>query len=40
VRTEAIADPEPAAAKRAFEAIMGLRKIDFSAIKQARRGEA
>jgi 2-polyprenyl-6-hydroxyphenyl methylase/3-demethylubiquinone-9 3-methyltransferase len=34
----AIADPDPAAAKRAFEAMMGMRKIDIAAIETARRG--
>src|SRR5690606_17142628 len=36
--TEAIADPDPAAAKRAFDAMMGMRKIDIAAIEAARRG--
>ncbi|MFT3763364.1 MAG: VOC family protein [Pseudoxanthomonas sp.] len=36
--TEAIADPDPAAAKRAFEAMMRMRKIDIAAIEAARRG--
>ena len=36
--TEAIADPDPAAAKRAFEAMMGMKKIDIAAIEKARRG--
>ncbi|MDB5797294.1 MAG: hypothetical protein JWP36_1196 [Paucimonas sp.] len=35
---EAIADPDPAAAKRAFEAMMGMKKIDIAAIEAARRG--
>ncbi len=34
----AIADPDPAAAKRAFEAMMQMRKIDIAAIETARRG--
>ena len=34
----AIADPDPAVAKRAFEAMMGMRKIDIAAIEAARRG--
>jgi predicted 3-demethylubiquinone-9 3-methyltransferase (glyoxalase superfamily) len=34
----AISDPDPAAAKRAFEAMMGMRKIDIAAIEAARRG--
>ncbi len=36
--TEAITDPNPAAAKRAFEAMMGMQKIDIAAIEAARRG--
>jgi 2-polyprenyl-6-hydroxyphenyl methylase/3-demethylubiquinone-9 3-methyltransferase len=36
--TEAITDPDPAAAKRAFEAMMGMRKIDVATIEKARRG--
>jgi predicted 3-demethylubiquinone-9 3-methyltransferase (glyoxalase superfamily) len=36
--TEAIADPDPAAAKRAFEAMMTMTKIDIAAIEAARRG--
>jgi predicted 3-demethylubiquinone-9 3-methyltransferase (glyoxalase superfamily) len=38
VLMEAIADPDPAAAKRAFDAMMGMRKIDIAAIEAARRG--
>jgi predicted 3-demethylubiquinone-9 3-methyltransferase (glyoxalase superfamily) len=38
VLTEAIADPDPAVAKRAFEAMMTMRKIDVAAIEAARRG--
>ena len=34
----AIADPDQAAAKRAFEAMMQMRKIDIAAIEAARRG--
>jgi predicted 3-demethylubiquinone-9 3-methyltransferase (glyoxalase superfamily) len=34
----AITDPDPAVAKRAFEAMMGMRKIDIAAIEAARRG--
>lgn len=37
---EAIADPDPAAAKRAFDAMMTMGKIDIAAIEAARRGEA
>ena len=35
--TAAIADPNPAAAKRAFDAMMTMRKIDIAAIEAARR---
>jgi 2-polyprenyl-6-hydroxyphenyl methylase/3-demethylubiquinone-9 3-methyltransferase len=35
----ALADPDPAAAKRAFEAMMTMRKIDIAAIEAARRGD-
>ena len=35
---KAITDPDPAAAKRAFDAIMQMRKIDLAAIEAARRG--
>ncbi|QDF96532.1 hypothetical protein CJ010_08290 [Azoarcus sp. DD4] len=38
VLTDAIADPDPAAAKRAFEAMMEMGKIDVAAIEAARRG--
>jgi 2-polyprenyl-6-hydroxyphenyl methylase/3-demethylubiquinone-9 3-methyltransferase len=34
----AIADPDPAAAKRAFEAMMEMRKIDIGLIEAALRG--
>ena len=37
VLTEAIADPDPAVARRAFEAMMTMRKIDVAAIEAARR---
>ena len=36
--TEAINDPDRAAAKRAFDAMMDMRKIDIAAIEAARRG--
>ena len=35
---EAIVDPDPAAARRAFEAMMTMRRIDIAAIEAARRG--
>ena len=35
---DAITDPDPAAARRAFEAMMGMAKIDIAAIEAARRG--
>ncbi len=35
---KAISDPDPAAAKRAFEAMMHMRKIDIAAIEAARAG--
>lgn len=38
VLMEAIAAPDPAAAKRAFEAMMTMRKIDIAAIEAAWRG--
>jgi 2-polyprenyl-6-hydroxyphenyl methylase/3-demethylubiquinone-9 3-methyltransferase len=38
VLIEAIADPDPAAAKRAFEAMMEMTKIDIAKIEAARRG--
>ncbi len=38
VLMEAIADPDRAAAKRAFDAMMTMRKIDIAAIERARRG--
>jgi predicted 3-demethylubiquinone-9 3-methyltransferase (glyoxalase superfamily) len=36
--TEAISDSDPAAAKRAFDAMMTMQKIDISTIVAARRG--
>ena len=35
---QAITDPDPAAAKRAFDAMMEMKKIDIAAIEAARRG--
>ena len=34
----AIADPDPAAAKRAFDAMMAMKKINIAEIETARRG--
>jgi 2-polyprenyl-6-hydroxyphenyl methylase/3-demethylubiquinone-9 3-methyltransferase len=39
VLLEALADPDRAAAKRAFEAMMPMKKIDIATIEAARRGE-
>ena len=36
--TQAISDPDPAAAKRAFDAMMQMNKIDIAAIEAARGG--
>jgi predicted 3-demethylubiquinone-9 3-methyltransferase (glyoxalase superfamily) len=36
--TEAVTSADPAVAKRAFTAMMGMRKIDIAAIEAARRG--
>ena len=38
VLSEAIADPDPAAAKRAFDAMMEMGKIDIARIAAARKG--
>jgi len=38
VLIEAIANPDPAAAKRAFDAMMTMRKIDVAKIEAALRG--
>ncbi|HEX5961900.1 MAG TPA: VOC family protein [Rhodanobacteraceae bacterium] len=35
---DAISDPDPAAAKRSFDAMMTMTKIDIAAIEAARRG--
>ena len=37
--TKAIADPDPAVAKRAFDAMMEMGKIDIAKIEAARRGK-
>ena len=36
--TAAVTDPDPAAAKRAFDAMMTMTKIDIAAIEAVRRG--
>ena len=36
--TDGIADPDPAVAKRVFDAMMTMKKIDVAAIEAARRG--
>jgi len=36
--SEALSDPDPAVGRRAFEAMMTMRKIDVAAIEAARRG--
>jgi predicted 3-demethylubiquinone-9 3-methyltransferase (glyoxalase superfamily) len=36
--TEGYTDPDPAAAKRVFETMMTMKKIDVAAIEAARRG--
>lgn len=36
--TKAISNPDPAAAKRAFDAMMKMKKIDIAAIEAALRG--
>jgi predicted 3-demethylubiquinone-9 3-methyltransferase (glyoxalase superfamily) len=38
VLTEAVTDPDPAVAKRAFDVMMTMKKIDVAAIEAARRG--
>ncbi|KQZ34677.1 VOC family protein [Duganella sp. Root1480D1] len=40
VLMEAISDPDPKAAKRAFDAMMDMKKIDIAKIEKARRGPA
>jgi len=36
--TKAVTDPDPAVAKRAFDAMMQMKNIDIAAIEAARRG--
>ena len=36
--SDGMADPDPAAAKRVFDAMMTMRKIDVATIERARRG--
>lgn len=36
--TRGVTDPDPAVAKRVFDAMMQMRKIDIAAIEAARRG--
>jgi len=36
--TEGMTDPDPASAKRVFDAMMQMRKIDIATIEAARRG--
>jgi len=38
ILTDSLADPDRAAAKRVFEAMMTMRKIDIAAIEAARAG--
>ncbi|MDP2015653.1 MAG: VOC family protein, partial [Hydrogenophaga sp.] len=38
--TAAMVDPDRAAAKRAFDAMMTMKKIDIAAIEAARRGQS
>ena len=38
VLTEGVTDPDPAVAKRVFDAMMTMKKIDVAAIEAARRG--
>ena len=38
VLSDAITDPDPAVAQRAFNAMMTMRKIDVAAIEKARKG--
>ena len=36
--SDGVTDPDPAVARRVFEAMMGMRKIDIAAILAARKG--
>jgi 2-polyprenyl-6-hydroxyphenyl methylase/3-demethylubiquinone-9 3-methyltransferase len=38
VLTKAVDDPDPAVAKRVFDAMMTMKKIDVATIEKARRG--
>ena len=38
VLSEGVTDPDPAVAKRVFDAMMTMKKIDVAAIESARRG--
>ena len=38
--TQAMADPDPAAARRAMEAMFTMKKIDIAAIEAARKGKS
>ncbi|HLA94817.1 MAG TPA: VOC family protein, partial [Pyrinomonadaceae bacterium] len=38
VLSEGVTDPNPAVAKRVFDAMMTMKKIDIAAIEAARRG--
>ncbi len=39
VLTDAMADPDPVVAKRTFEAMMTMKKIDVATIEAARKGD-
>jgi 2-polyprenyl-6-hydroxyphenyl methylase/3-demethylubiquinone-9 3-methyltransferase len=38
VLSQAVTDPDPATMKRAFDAMMQMKKIEITAIEAARRG--